>query len=1030
MGEMQRELHCLLALPAGVGPEVLDIAWDGRSLLEACLSEAPGEDLGTAAGTTGPEHVPRIARAVCQALIHVHRAGWVHSDVKPENIQVFRRAPKAASGAAEISIRLLDFGFAFDRFSASGERPAGGTPPYWAPELQEGWIIDGRTDLYSLGVTLRRLHPGLVEDSRWQPILERLGQESPARRFPDAVALRDELEAVFGLEPAPDRFASVWSGPMQGRGDVLDQLRTRICAGPKARCLVHARPGTGLSRFLRETVLAVAAAGGPPLHLIDLSGVEEPAEWAGAMDLLGRLRRARGAILVGLSDPTPDCWWTPEPSRSVLLRAIGNDAWEKLFLAPLGAGSFCDAATSSTGSSDPRIASFAHSMARETDCDFKCAAGAFRELLQRRGHEVGLAWRIDDPPGEEATDPIVPARPPFPADLPGELKDALRICARAGFSFPESLCRESLEKSGQADLIPPLLERACLLAAGGRLQFVTRGLWREALADSPPDATAIDAWLNERQSPDADRIEETIFLSERARALGDRGGERRLLSSALARADRELRAPDILRLAAYPLEPPEQWTIPAVVASAAKLQEIVGPPWSADRILVSVAVALFMSGTKTGLELLHRAAQSPEAATAVRARFFLADRIAENVKDPGFDDHLEFLRAAEGTPAGMHPGTTEHLAARRRWVAGEYDRARELGRIALEKLRGSGEVLETITAQNLAFCLFFDAPTEAVSVVEDALLVARAPDHRAQLHRTLADLCLRLGLYNEAERWADLGLAEAGPAVSPARLLNLRSKRAAARADLDRIDSALEEARAILNLPATRLKAELRVDARALVAYCHLHRGRAQAAIRELVQACRDADDPAVGIKSTPVRKLVDALLDAESEHLLEDLVGFVEPLVPGVDTPDLQSTPARYHALRMQNAGDHDGAANLLLSRKCTLNLSHRSLLARYVHQLALLRLRQAKRSTPAAPELAREARSLFQEELATCPAVGQGYNRARALLGLARAEFACGNREDAALSISRAISTAESIEALGVVADCLKAKTEFQLI
>ncbi len=91
----------------------------------------------------------RIGEQVASALAAVHRAGFVHRDVKPENILITQRGEAF----------LTDFGVA----SKQGEaKPAGraGSPPYMSPEQCKGEAIYGRSDIYSLGVTLYQMLAG------------------------------------------------------------------------------------------------------------------------------------------------------------------------------------------------------------------------------------------------------------------------------------------------------------------------------------------------------------------------------------------------------------------------------------------------------------------------------------------------------------------------------------------------------------------------------------------------------------------------------------------------------------------------------------------------------------------------------------------------------------------------------------------------------------------------------------------------------------------------------------------------------
>ena len=97
-------------------------------------------------GAFSAEHTESVLRDVANALGYAHRRGIVHRDVKPENIFL-----EKATGRALLS----DFGIAR---RIEGEAPltlagaALGTPQYMSPEQIDGVEVDGRTDIYSLGV--------------------------------------------------------------------------------------------------------------------------------------------------------------------------------------------------------------------------------------------------------------------------------------------------------------------------------------------------------------------------------------------------------------------------------------------------------------------------------------------------------------------------------------------------------------------------------------------------------------------------------------------------------------------------------------------------------------------------------------------------------------------------------------------------------------------------------------------------------------------------------------------------------------
>src|SRR6185295_2229643 len=165
----------------------------------------------------------RIVRDAALALQKVHDAGMVHRDVKPSNLLI------APDGTA----KLGDFGIVVepgkdDRLTETGVFV--GSPHYASPEHIEGRALDGRSDLYALGVLLfeglaghppftapssaavlaRHLHepPPLRElEGRTTPrvrrIVERLLAKAPGDRYPRAADLAAELDQAIHEAPAP-----------------------------------------------------------------------------------------------------------------------------------------------------------------------------------------------------------------------------------------------------------------------------------------------------------------------------------------------------------------------------------------------------------------------------------------------------------------------------------------------------------------------------------------------------------------------------------------------------------------------------------------------------------------------------------------------------------------------------------------------------------------------------------------------------------------------------------------------------------
>src|SRR4029079_17985081 len=103
-----------------------------------------------AEGRLDPARAVGIATQCCEALAHAHIRGVVHRDLKPSNIMLVRR------DRGPEFVKVLDFGIA--KVDGGGEvtlaGARGGTPQYMAPEQLTGKPVDGRSDVYSLGLLL------------------------------------------------------------------------------------------------------------------------------------------------------------------------------------------------------------------------------------------------------------------------------------------------------------------------------------------------------------------------------------------------------------------------------------------------------------------------------------------------------------------------------------------------------------------------------------------------------------------------------------------------------------------------------------------------------------------------------------------------------------------------------------------------------------------------------------------------------------------------------------------------------------
>lgn len=208
--EREADLLCELEHPHVV--DVLDRGQDGE-LLWIAMRFVDGPDVHAALAERGPfppERAVEIVAAIGSALDHAHARGLLHRDVKPANILL-----QPGHDGTEQAM-LTDFGIAKNVASATpltreGQVPA--TIAYAAPEQVSGEPMDGRADVYSLGVVLFELLTG--RPAFPQEDLNPLVAAVLAGPVPDIRAVRPDLPEEVGrvvtraLQKDPrDRFVT------------------------------------------------------------------------------------------------------------------------------------------------------------------------------------------------------------------------------------------------------------------------------------------------------------------------------------------------------------------------------------------------------------------------------------------------------------------------------------------------------------------------------------------------------------------------------------------------------------------------------------------------------------------------------------------------------------------------------------------------------------------------------------------------------------------------------------------------------
>ncbi|MCB1864656.1 MAG: serine/threonine protein kinase [Chromatiales bacterium] len=159
----------------------------------------------------------RIVRKLALALSHLHGRGIVHRDLKPDNILFKGREPV-----------ITDFGSATRIEYAWGAEVAG-SPHYMSPEQAAGEPVDGRSDLYSLGVVLFEMLAGYRPFSCANAeSLAELHREAPIPKLPRRADFAQPLIDRLLAKSAVERPVSALAVAHEA-----DRLRRQLSAAPR-----------------------------------------------------------------------------------------------------------------------------------------------------------------------------------------------------------------------------------------------------------------------------------------------------------------------------------------------------------------------------------------------------------------------------------------------------------------------------------------------------------------------------------------------------------------------------------------------------------------------------------------------------------------------------------------------------------------------------------------------------------------------------------------------------------------------------
>ncbi len=312
--------------------EIIDSGTDQYGAPFIAMELLEGESLDDFLEARGPLPVPMacyIVADICDTLAAAHAKGVVHRDMKPENVYMQKRHKSAVP-----QVKILDFGISkfltLDKQNMSLTRTGTvmGTPYYMSVEQAMGQKVDGRADIYSVGVILYQLltcrlpyydtnynrvllqivagehvpveeiRPDLPEGL--SQVVKRAMTKSRDERYPTCTELREALLPYFENEEPSNMFEGEGGSAVETNDlplrtstpdvtdpNVINATLAAASSGKKpAEALPEALPGRPKAPIVIAVLLLLGLLGGGGVFLFGRSTSKKPAQESNEQETL------------------------------------------------------------------------------------------------------------------------------------------------------------------------------------------------------------------------------------------------------------------------------------------------------------------------------------------------------------------------------------------------------------------------------------------------------------------------------------------------------------------------------------------------------------------------------------------------------------------------------------------------------------------------------------------------------------------------------------------------------------------------